>query len=85
MKDKARQRTKKGKIESKPCRLMAFSAVLLRIKLDGEELRPKVSTRRIDLGILCLVVTSNVVQLSQRLCCNGLLRNKFFVIMLLSL
>lgn len=58
------------------------SAVLLRIRFDGEQLRPKVSTRHVNLGISCLVTTPNVIKLSQRLRCNDLLRSKFLVILL---
>lgn len=65
--------------------ILDHSAVLLRIRIDGEELRPKVSTSRVNLGISCLVATPNVIKLSQRLYCNGLLRNKFFIILLLPL
>jgi len=61
------------------------SAVMLRIGFDGEELCQKVSTRRVNLGILCLIMISNVLKFSQRLCCNGLFRSKFLIILLLSL
>ena len=61
------------------------STVLLRIEFDGEELRKNISARRVNSGVLCLIVASNVIKFSQRLCCNDLLRSKFLVILLLSL
>ena len=60
-------------------------SVLLRIRFDGEQLCQKASTRHVNLGILCLVVTPSVIKFSQRLSCNGLLRSKFLIILLLSL